>query len=172
MSTEYERQRQLTILKNKDLLNGLSVTKPSKKKDRKITAHPPQKRRKVDDPVRSSLRLANQQRPSHVNHEDNIEQHKPTPANSPNSTKKNPLMDCGVRNMVKQWGWQATAELPTRDETGVLHFDGFNDVTSSLFMLSIVHAEFESRGDSARRCLRWDILQTSVFKNTFNDCAI
>jgi hypothetical protein len=133
MSTEYERQRQLTILKNKDLLNGFSVIKPSRKKDRKITAHPPQKRRNVEDPVRSSLRLANQQRPSHVNHEDNRERRKLTPANSPHSTKKKSSMDCGVRDMVKKWGWQAAAELPTRDETGVLHFDGFNDVTSSQF---------------------------------------
>jgi hypothetical protein len=134
MSTDYERQRQLTILKNQDLLNGLSVIKPSRKKDRKITAHPPrQKLRNVDDPVRSSLRIANQQRPSHVNHEDNRERRKPTPANSPHSTGKKSLTDCGAHDMVKKWGWKATAELPTRDETGMLHFNGLNDVASSRF---------------------------------------
>jgi len=68
--------------------------------------------------------------------------------------------------MAKKWGWEPTAELPTRDETGVIHFDGFNHVS---FMLSIVRPEYDSRGDSARRCLRWDLLLISVFKNTFND---
>jgi hypothetical protein len=139
MSTEYERQRQLTILKNKDLLNGLSITKPSGKTDRKIAAHPPQKRRKVEGPVRSSLRLANQPRPSHVNEDDNRERRRPTPAQSPHSTKAKSSMACGVRDMVKEWGWQGTAEFPTREETATLHFDGFNDVTSSQF-----HAEYSS----------------------------
>ena len=123
MTTEYERGRQSNILKNKELLNGLLLAK--KVPSRISLGQRPQKRRKLEPapPTRSSSRLSNLPKPSYAESEaicERLPQKRPSQIESSIGTQ--------VQDIVQRWTWQATAELPVRDNAGTLHFDGYPDV--------------------------------------------
>ena len=134
MTSEYEKQRQLNITKNKALLNGLSLAKPEEEQIRsnRSTARP-LKRQKVEAalPSRTSSRLSQQARPSYV------DEHLPkvrsvsTPKTKFAPSNPKVLTETEVQEIVQRWAWQATADPPTRDENSTLHFNDYPDVPST-----------------------------------------
>jgi hypothetical protein len=172
MTSEYEKQRQLNITKNKDLLNGLSLAKPEEEKigATRSTARP-LKRRKVEPalPSRTSSRLSHQTKPSYV--EEDLPKVRRVSIPKTNSTPSNPkeLSETEVQEIVQRWAWQATAEPPTRDENSALHFNDHPDVPSTSLILIQVRTKPYSRRDSPARCLRRIILSSHLFQNSVNN---
>jgi hypothetical protein len=134
MSTEYERQRELTISKNKELLDRLSLEARSPSRQYTSARRPP-KRRKPEGhlpPLRTSSRLASRPQRSHIEEDENREPRITASRLQSSPSKVKSLTEVNVHDIVQQWEWQATSGLPTRDGDEALHFDGFNDVTPSI----------------------------------------
>lgn len=135
MSTEYERQRELTISKNNELLDRLSLLKARSPSVQYTSARHPLKRRKLEGhlpPLRTSSRLASRPQRSHIEEDENREPRITSSRLQSSASKVKSLTQVKVHDIVQQWEWKATAGLPTRHGDGALHFDGFNDVTPSI----------------------------------------
>jgi len=133
MSNDYERQRELTISKNKELLKGLSLLKAKGTAIQKRNHQSPPRRRKLESPVaplRTSSRLAGQPKRSYVEEDDNNQPTPRKPPTRPPSPKVKTLTETEVHDIVQRWQWQSSAGLPAREADGMLHFDGFRDVFS------------------------------------------
>jgi hypothetical protein len=140
MTTDYERERELRILKNRELLNGLSLAKATRlQKSTVSTVSRPKNRRKVDSlpPTRTSSRLSNQARPSYV-YEDVIKE-SPAKRIRRGVSVVTPSSETREQDIVERWSWQPTADVPTRDVTGTLSFNDYPDVhVSNSSKLNIV----------------------------------
>ena len=75
-------------------------------------------------PARSSSRISGLPKPSYAEREVISE---PLPPKSPSRIE--PSTEHQLQDIVQRWSWQATAELPMRDNAGTLHFDGHPDVS-------------------------------------------
>lgn len=171
MTSEYEKQRELNISKNKELLNGLALSKPKEPpKVTKIETRPA-KRQKLNPAVatRTSSRLSSQPKPTYVEDQFPKEQASPIVKTKRFASKQKELTEAEVQEVVQRWAWEAAADPPIVGENGTLHFNDHPDVLPPSVILILVSSQSYTRRDFTARIIRRLILSSRLLKNSINE---
>jgi hypothetical protein len=120
--TDYEKLRELNIARNRELLNGLSLSKP---KGPKLASKGPYTRKLQKttggNPTRASSRLSSRPCPSYIetSTEETVEEKRPRQKRAERKTA--PQTEVALSKFV-EIRWEPTADPPTRDADQTLHF--------------------------------------------------